>query len=97
MIFPLQGDQGLKIRVTVDEEDEKAIRQVLVDNADLFAWMTIDLPRVNPRITSQRLSIFSEARPISQEKRKLGFPCLLGPASWSLALPAAVPPMHPIV
>jgi len=72
MMFLLQNGQGLKRGVTVDEEGEKAIWQVLTNNADLFAWTTTDLLGVDLRIASHRLSIFSKARSVSQKKRKLG-------------------------
>jgi len=70
-LFPLQEGQGLRIGITISGEEEKCVRQVLIDNVDLFAWTVVDLPGVNPRVDSQRLSIFRAVRQISQKKRKL--------------------------
>jgi len=44
-------------------------------NVDLFAWTIIDLPGVHPRVTSHRISVFKEAKPVSQKKQKLGEEC----------------------
>jgi len=41
-------------------------------NMDMFAWTPTDMPGVSPDIITHRLSIFKEARPISQKKRDLG-------------------------
>jgi len=38
----------------------------------MFAWMPADMPGVSPDVITHRLSIFKEARPISQKKRDLG-------------------------
>jgi len=45
---------------------------VLKQNIDLFAWSAADLPRVHPKIATHRLSVFPNAKPVSQKKRKLG-------------------------
>jgi len=52
--------------------DERAIiTPVLVDNTDHFAWSAAKLPGVDPLVASHKLSIYKEARYISQKKCKL--------------------------
>ena len=45
---------------------------MLRQNADFFAWSAADLPGVHPRIAAHRLSVFPNAKLVSQKKRKLG-------------------------
>jgi len=53
--------------------DERAtITPILINNTDLFAWSAADLPGVDPKVASHKLSIYKEARYVSQKKRKLG-------------------------
>ena len=52
--------------------DERAIiTPILVSNTDLFSWSATDLPGVDLLVASHKLSIYKEARYISQKKRKL--------------------------
>jgi len=53
-------------------DDRKVISTTLVRNVDLFAWTAADMPRLNPNIITHRLSIYKEAKPIAQKKRKPG-------------------------
>jgi len=53
--------------------DERArITPILINNTDLLAWSAADLPGVDPQVASHKLSIYKEARYVSQIKRKLG-------------------------
>ena len=53
--------------------DERAIiTPILVSNTNIFAWSAADLPGVDPLVASHKLSIYKEARYISQKKYKLG-------------------------
>ncbi|XP_014511473.1 uncharacterized protein LOC106770166 [Vigna radiata var. radiata] len=56
----------------LEEEVEKKLRATLWRNRDLFAWTAADMPGIHPSIMSHRLSLFREARPIAQKKRKMG-------------------------
>jgi len=71
--LPLE-QQGhfLQVGASLPEGEEGHIEQVLKQNADLFAWSAADLPDVHPRIAAHRLSVFPNAKPVSQKKRKLG-------------------------
>ena len=48
------------------------MREVLQGNVDLFAWSAADMPGIDPRVASHKLSIFREARPVAQKRRKMG-------------------------
>jgi len=48
------------------------MREVLQRNVDLFAWSAVDMPSIDPRVASHKLSIFQEARPVAQKRRKMG-------------------------
>ncbi|XP_014521800.1 uncharacterized protein LOC106778352 [Vigna radiata var. radiata] len=56
----------------LEEEVEKRLRATLWRNRDLFAWTAADMPGIHPSIMSHRLSLFREARPVAQKKRKMG-------------------------
>jgi len=55
----------------LESEERAIITPILVDNTNLFAWSAADLPGVDPQVASHKLSIYKEARYISQKKRKL--------------------------
>ena len=67
-----QQDRFLQIGTSLPKGEERHIKQVLKQNADLFAWSATDLSGVHPKIAAHRLSIFPSAKPVSQKKRKLG-------------------------
>ena len=52
--------------------DRDLINRTLMKNVDLFAWTAADMPGVKPDVITHRLSVYKEARPVSQKKRKLG-------------------------
>jgi len=67
-----QQNRFLQIGTTLPEGEEHHIEQILKRNADLFAWSVADLPGVHPNVASHKLSVFLNAKPVSQKKRKLG-------------------------
>jgi len=71
---PLELPNGHSINLgTGLNSDERAtITPILINNTDLFAWSAADLPGVDPQVASHKLSIYKEARYVSQKKRKLG-------------------------
>ena len=71
---PLELPNGHSINLgTGLNSDERAIiTPILVSNTDIFAWSAADLIGIDPLIASHKLSIYKEARYISQKKRKLG-------------------------
>jgi len=71
---PLELPNGHSINLgTGLNSDERAtITPILINNTDLFAWSAADLPGVDPQVASYKLSIYKEARYVSQKKSKLG-------------------------
>ena len=67
-------DKGRKTHMgtSLKQDDRETIGKTLIKNADLFAWTAVDIPGVKPDVITHRLSVFKEARPIVQKKRKLG-------------------------
>ncbi|XP_027913867.1 uncharacterized protein LOC114173580 [Vigna unguiculata] len=71
---PLELPNGHSINLGTNlNSDERAIiTPILVSNTNIFAWSAADLPGVDPLVASHKLSIYKEARYISQKKYKLG-------------------------
>jgi len=71
---PLELPNGHSINLgTGLNSDERAIiTPILINNTDIFAWSAADLPGVDPLVASHKLSIYKEARYVSQKKCKLG-------------------------
>jgi len=67
-----QPGQDTRLGSTLKEGEKDLITAMLVENADLFAWMAVDMRGIDPRIISHRLPVCKEAKPIAQKKRKLG-------------------------
>ncbi|XP_014523638.1 uncharacterized protein LOC106779933 [Vigna radiata var. radiata] len=72
MIVGTNPDQVTFIAQGLEEEMERQLRAALWRNRDLFAWTAADMPGIHPSIMAHRLSLFREARPIAQKKRKMG-------------------------
>jgi len=68
----MQSDQVTKIGGALKPEEEELLGALILENKDMFAWSTADMPGVHPDVMSHKLSIFKEARPIAQKKRKMG-------------------------
>ncbi|WVY97056.1 hypothetical protein V8G54_029207 [Vigna mungo] len=56
--------------LTITNEDD--LIALLRANGTLFAWSASDMPGIHPEVIAHKLSIFREARPIAQKKRRLG-------------------------
>jgi len=70
---PLPDDEHkTHIGTSLKPDDNKLLSQTLVDNTYLFAWTVADMCGVSPNIITHHLSIYKEARPIAQKKRKMG-------------------------
>lgn len=67
-----QAEHYVKLGTEIDDAIKLQIQQVLVNNADLFAWTAADMPGIDPKIISHRLSICPEAKPVAQRKRRFG-------------------------
>jgi len=71
-IFLRDKDRKGNMGTSLKPNDREAIGKTLTKNADLFAWTAADMPGVKSNVITHRLSIYKEARPIAQKKRKLG-------------------------
>jgi len=67
-----QPGQVTKIGGALSAEDEDLLKTVILENKDLFAWSSANMPGVHPDVTSHKLATFREARPVAQKKRKMG-------------------------
>jgi len=64
--LPLRDDDHkTHIGMFLKPDDNKLVSQTLIDNYDLFAWTTTDMPRVSPENITHCLSIYKEARPVA--------------------------------
>ncbi|XP_014493474.1 uncharacterized protein LOC106755772 [Vigna radiata var. radiata] len=52
--------------------NEGDLTTLLRNNSNLFAWSASDMPGIHPDVITHKLSIFREALPIAQKKRRLG-------------------------
>ena len=68
----LPNGHSINLGTGLNSNEHAIITPVLVGNTDLFAWLVADLPGVDPLVASHKLSIYKEARYISQKKHKLG-------------------------
>jgi len=72
-LVPVMVDgRTTKIGTSLSKEDVEKISLMLQENADVFAWTAVDMLRVDPSIIVHKLSTYKDARPVAQNKRKLG-------------------------
>jgi len=63
----LPNGRTIKLGTGLESEQRDIITPTIVDNSDLFVWSAADLPGVDPQVASHKLSIYKEARYISQK------------------------------
>jgi len=68
----LPNDHFINLGIGLNSDERAIITPILINNTDLFAWLVADLPLVDPLVASHKLSIYKEARYVSQKKHKLG-------------------------
>ena len=66
----LPNGRTLKLGTGLQQEQRDILTPTLIANTDLFAWSAADLPGVDPQVTVHKLSIYKEAKHVSQKKRK---------------------------
>ncbi|XP_057443797.1 uncharacterized protein LOC130735944 [Lotus japonicus] len=64
--------RALKIGSTLSIEQEDRLIELLKNNLDLFAWTIKDVPGIDPKVISHKLSIQPGAKPVVQARRKMG-------------------------
>ena len=72
--IPLELLNGriIKLGTGLQHEQCEILTPTLINNIDLFAYSAADLPGVDPQVAAHKLSIYKDARYVSQKKRKLG-------------------------
>jgi len=70
---PLQLPNGHSINLgtSLNSNERATITPILINNTDLFAWSAADLPGVDTQVASHKLSIYKEARYVSQKNASL--------------------------
>jgi len=68
----LDEEHSTAVRTALATVEAEILHAALKKNIDMFAWTPTDMPGVSPDAITHWLSIFKEARPISQKKRDLG-------------------------
>jgi len=68
----LPNGHSINLGTGLNSNERAIITPILTNKTYLFAWLATDLPRVDPLVASHKLSIYKEARYVSQKKRKLG-------------------------
>jgi hypothetical protein len=65
-------EQVVKVGKNLPSNVMKNMTKVLQDNKDIFAWVALDMPGVDPEFCCHRLAIREGSRPIAQQKRRMG-------------------------
>jgi len=68
----MDEEHNTTVGMTMAAVEAEIMHAALKKNVDLFAWTSSDMPGVSPNIITHKLSVFKEARPISQKKRDYG-------------------------
>jgi len=53
------------------EEEKGVITTMLTKNSDMFAWTTVNMLGIDPRIISHKFSVCKEAKSIAQKNRRM--------------------------
>lgn len=56
----------------LSDDVEWSLIKVLRRNKDLFVWTSEDIPWTYPIVMSHKLTLFTEAHPVTQNKHRLG-------------------------
>nr|KYP51166.1 Retrovirus-related Pol polyprotein from transposon opus [Cajanus cajan] len=64
--------QCTKISRQLNPNLRQQLKAEILQNADLFAWSSADMPGIDANFICHRLAIHKEAKPVAQRKRKVG-------------------------
>jgi len=59
--------QNTQLGRSLTPEESQTLKTRLADNKDLFAWTVGDMPGIDSRVMTHKLSVCKEARPIAQK------------------------------
>jgi len=68
----LKPGQCTQLSRDLTSHEQWCIADELRRNTNLFAWQPSDMTRIHPSIICHKFSICSQAKPLSQKKRKMG-------------------------
>jgi len=68
----LDEEHNIAVGTAMAAAEAEIMHAALKKNMNMFAWTPADMSGVSPDVITHRLSIFKEARLISQKKRDLG-------------------------
>ncbi|XP_077221986.1 uncharacterized protein LOC143855806 [Tasmannia lanceolata] len=68
-------DNGKVIQIgsSLSSSIQHHLTEFLQDNADVFAWAPVDMPDIDPEISTHRLGVDSTCRPMKQKRRHFAF------------------------
>lgn len=70
--IPLQdAEHSTRMRTSLTVAENTMVSQELIKNADLFSQTASDMLGVGLDIITKHLSLYKEARPVAQKKRKM--------------------------
>jgi hypothetical protein len=67
-----QPHQTTNLGTNLEPSEEEMVVELLKRNADLFAWHPKDMSGIDESVITHKLSLFSNVKPVSQRKRRLG-------------------------
>jgi hypothetical protein len=67
-----QPHQTTNLGTNLKPSEEERVVELLKRNADLFAWHPKDMSGIDESVITHKLSLFSNVKPVSQRKRRLG-------------------------
>jgi len=68
----LPNERTIKLGATLQHKQCEILTSTLISNTYLFAWFVADLPDVDAQVVAHKLSIYKDAKYVSQKKQKLG-------------------------
>ena len=63
-------DKHTYVSSLLSEEEKEQLRQVLLNNIDVFAWTHLDMTGISPMHASHKLNVAPSSRPIRQRVRR---------------------------
>ncbi|XP_077215572.1 uncharacterized protein LOC143850189 [Tasmannia lanceolata] len=74
--IPLCPDDDEKVALigsSLSSSIQRHLTKFLQDNADVFAWAPVDMPGIDPEISTHRLGVDSTCKPVKQKRRHFAF------------------------
>ncbi|KAD7478315.1 hypothetical protein E3N88_01451 [Mikania micrantha] len=72
VLHPSFPDQKITVGGQLDEETKNKLRDLLMNNLDMFAWQPADMSGVPRSHTEHQLKTYSSREPVAQKRRYMG-------------------------